>query len=82
MYYSELLTKELVNLRNGKKLGWSGGYDLVIDAESGQLLALAVARRSWLGTRSDEDLMIPWTAIRRIGIDTIIVDLPATTETE
>ena len=49
MYYSELTAKELVNFRDGKKLGWAGGYDLVIDADSGNLLSLVVEKRSWEG---------------------------------
>ncbi len=63
MYYSELTAKELVNFRDGKKLGWAGGYDLVIDADSGNLLSLVVEKRSW-------------ASIKRIGTDVIILDLP------
>lgn len=76
MYYSELMAKELVNFRDGKKLGWAGGYDLVIDVDSGNLLSLVVERRSWLGGRIGEEVVIPWSAIKRIGTDVIILDVP------
>lgn len=76
MYYSELTAKELVNFRDGKKLGWAGGYDLIIDADSGKLLSLVVEKRSWFGTRPGDEAVIPWSSIKRIGTDVIILDLP------
>ncbi len=76
MYYSDLAAKELVNYRDGRKLGWAGSYDIVFDAETGQLLSLVIEKRSWLGTRSGDETVIPWSAIKRIGEDVIILDLP------
>ncbi len=76
MYYSELMAKELVNYRDGKKLGWAGNYDLAFDAESGQLLSLIIERRSWLGIRPGEETVIPWSAVKRIGEDVVILDIP------
>lgn len=80
MYYSELTVKELVNFNDGKKLGWAGGYDLVIDSDSGQLLSLVIEKRSWFGARPVDEAVIPWLAIKRIGADVMILDLPGSVE--
>lgn len=76
MYYSELTAKELVNFHDGKKLGWAGGYDLAFDKDSGRIISLIVERRSWFGGRGVEEATIPWEAIKRIGSDVIILDIP------
>lgn len=75
MYYSELIAKELVNYQDGKRLGFAGAYDLMIDAYSGKLLALVIDKRSLFGGRQGEEDIIPWEEISRIGQDVIILDV-------
>lgn len=82
MYYNDLTVKELVNLRDGRKVGWAGVYDLVIDPHSGKILSLVVEKRSFWGARGGEDILVPWTAIKRIGTDVIILDYPLADENE
>mgnify|MGYP003809122803 CR=1 FL=1 len=76
IYYSELTAKELINYHDGKKLGWAGVYDLVIDANTGQLQSLVVEKRAFFGGHGGDEIMIPWAAIKRIGTDVIILDFP------
>lgn len=76
LYYSELAAKELINLRDGRKLTASGVYDIVIDEQSGKLQSLVVERKSFLGLRGGGELLIPWTAVVRVGDDVIILDQP------
>jgi YlmC/YmxH family sporulation protein len=73
---SSLVAKEIVNLHDGRKLGLTGVYDLIFDVDTGQLQTLVVERRGLLGMRSGEELKIPWSAIKRIGEDVIILDQP------
>ncbi len=77
MYYSELAVKEIVNLRDGRKLTASGVYDIVIDERTGKLESLLVEKRSLFGLKGGEELLIPWSAVRRIGDDVIILDQPS-----
>lgn len=78
MRLSELGEKELINLNNGGRLGLLADADLVLDVESGKIISLIVPERRFtfrfLGIPSD-GMEIPWSAIRKIGYDMIIVEL-------
>ena len=71
----EMRRKEIVNLKDGAKLGYAD--DAVIDMESARVLRLVVRGRprcfGLLGRQSD--LVIPWEEIRVVGEDTILVDM-------
>ncbi|MBX5464450.1 MAG: YlmC/YmxH family sporulation protein [Clostridia bacterium] len=78
MLWSDLEGKEIVNLRDGEKLGRMSDADLIIDPATGEIHALAV-EGGWrlLGGRSVWE--IPWSSVRRIGSEVVIVDVdPAT----
>ncbi len=79
MRLSELGGKEIVNLNDGGRLGIIADSDLVIDEKSGKILALLVPeRRSQIkifGTYDRNGVEIPWSAIRKIGNDMIIIEL-------
>ena len=71
---SELRTREVVNINDGRKLG--NVIDVDIDLESGKLRAIVVpGPRGMLNlfSRSD-DAVIPWDRIKRIGQDVILVE--------
>lgn len=76
VYYSDLVAKEIVNLHDGRKLTASGVYDIVIDEQSGRLQSLLVEKRSLFGLRGGGELLIPWSAVKRVGDDVIILDQP------
>jgi YlmC/YmxH family sporulation protein len=72
---SELRLKEVVNLRDGRRLGTI--TDLELDLTSGRVLALILPASSrWLGFFGrDHDVVIPWSQIRKFGQDTILVEI-------
>ena len=72
---SELRIKEVVNLRDGRRLGTIS--DLELDLQSGRVIALVVpASGRWLGVFGrDHDLVVPWERIRKFGQDVILVDV-------
>lgn len=74
MRYSELAEKEMVNVFDGRRLGVLGNYDLLVDEQSGRIISLVQEKRSFFGARGNEELIIPWSTIKRIGDDVVIVD--------
>ncbi|MDR7869953.1 MAG: YlmC/YmxH family sporulation protein [Tissierellaceae bacterium] len=78
MRLSELGEKEIVNLNNGGRLGLLNDADIVFDKETGKIVSLIAPERrlsiKLLGLESN-GMEIPWTAIRKIGYDMIIVEL-------
>lgn len=81
MRLSEFIGKEIVNIRDGTKLGILGEADVLFDGETGAIEAIIVPSRSGLfrGLGADRQaLIIPWTAVKKIGGELIIVDLDQT----
>ncbi len=72
---SELRIKEVVNLRDGRRLGTIS--DLELDLSSGRVIALVLpASGRWLGLFGrDHDVVIPWGQIRKFGQDVILVEM-------
>lgn len=72
---SELREKEVVNIRDGSRLGFI--YDFEIDLDRGAVVAIVLpgqGRILGLFGRNN-DLIIDWKNIVRIGQDIILVDL-------
>ena len=71
---SELQDKEVVNITDGTRYGFIG--DLEVDVDSGTVRSIVVPGKSrclgLLGRKTDT--VFPWTSIRRIGADIILVD--------
>lgn len=69
------LRKEVIDIRTGRRLGPL--IDVEIDEGTGQIVAIVVPGEGRLfgllggGT----DIVIPWTQIRRIGPDCILVEV-------
>ncbi|HBG17383.1 MAG TPA: YlmC/YmxH family sporulation protein [Firmicutes bacterium] len=73
---SELREREVVNILDGRKLGFTS--DLEIDPGTGKIIAIvlpAPGRFRWLFGKTGE-IVIPWHRIKKIGIDVILVELP------
>lgn len=78
MRFSDLEDKEIINYSDGKKLGLVGNCDLTIDLKTGQILEIIIPERDgfWDGLVGKERTMtISWKSIKKIGQDTIIVDI-------
>ena len=77
---SELRAREVVNVLDGRRLGLTSDFE--IDAETGNIRAIVVpgpGRFLWLFGRN-EDIVIPWERIKKIGIDVILVEAPGFSE--
>ncbi|HAK74019.1 MAG TPA: YlmC/YmxH family sporulation protein [Sporomusaceae bacterium] len=77
---SDLKLKEVVNVLDGKRLG--GITDIEIDIETGRLTAIVVpGQGKFLGLFGrNEDIVIPWEKINKIGMDVILVETASFTE--
>jgi len=73
MKISEFQVKDVVNVSNGKRLG--NIYDLEINVATGKIEAIIIqgnAKVMGLFGR-DNDIVIPWKQIVKIGADVILV---------
>ncbi|MBU5438165.1 YlmC/YmxH family sporulation protein [Tissierella sp. MSJ-40] len=72
---SDMREKEVINVNNGAKIGLV--YDFEIDLEKGKVIALVLPGSgkmlSFFG--KNNDLIIEWEDIVKIGTDAILVDL-------
>ncbi len=73
--FLELKCREVINLCDGRKLGCI--CDLEIDECTGQIMSIIVPGESrFFGLiRSDEELVIPFYRIKKIGDDVILVEV-------
>lgn len=77
MKLSELVGKQIVNIYDGVRLGTIGESDLIIHTESGEIESIIVPNREnifsmWI---DKSNLTIPWTSVKKIGQEVIIVEL-------
>lgn len=77
---SDLQTREVVNILDGKKLGHI--VDLELDVEKGKVLAIILPGkiRGWSFFCKREEVVVPWNKIVRIGRDVILVEVPTYSE--
>lgn len=77
---SDLKLKEVINVVDGKRLG--AITDIEIDIETGRLTAIVVPGQGrFLGFFGrNEDVIIPWDKINKIGMDVILVEAANFTE--
>ena len=76
-YLAELKNKEVINLKNGYRLGFVG--DCAINLEEGRIESVVIPGR-WrffgiLGR--EEDFIIPWEDVKKIGDDVLLVEYDA-----
>ena len=71
---TDLQSKEVICISDGRRLGFIS--DVQVEVPEGRVCAVVVpgpARLFGLGGRR-EDYLIPWSAIKRIGPDIVLVD--------
>lgn len=76
--YTDLRTKEVINLRNGARMGKI--IDMIIDSNGKNVLGVVVPGVKKL-FKHGEDVFIPWCNISKIGSDVILVSLDMTSLT-
>ncbi len=71
---SELRTKEIIHIADGERLGFVS--DAEIDYETGKILSVIVSGtyKAFGILGKEPDKVIPWTKIKKIGEDLIIID--------
>lgn len=72
---SDFRQKEVINIQDGRRLGTI--IDMEFNLHEGRITAIVVPGASrWLGLlKSEDDLVIPWEKIKKIGDDVILVDV-------
>ncbi|MDU1201381.1 MAG: YlmC/YmxH family sporulation protein [Clostridiales bacterium] len=74
MRISDIMEKEIINVKNGKKLGFITDIDL--DVENGKVSSFSIIGSSGnFFSRGAEIDTVFWRDILRIGCDTIIVSI-------
>lgn len=74
--FCEMREKEIVNIIDGKKLGRI--LDMVLTLQ-GQIVGIVAPgeKHFFKNIASNDSLFIPWKCIKKIGEDTILVELAA-----
>lgn len=77
---SDLRTREVINILDGKKLG--NIIDIDLDIEKGRVLAFMLPGqvKGWSVFAKREEIVVPWDKIVRIGRDVILVEVPIFSE--
>lgn len=74
---SDLRTREVVNVVDGRRLGFI--KDIDIDLEEGRVNAIILpggAGGRFLGFfGKEEEIVVPWDKIKKIGMDVILVEI-------
>ena len=68
----QLKEKEVINVCDGRRLGCV--EDIEFEIGSGKICSLILSEHSGLFGRG-EVLFVPWSSIKRIGTDIILVDI-------
>lgn len=71
---AELRYKEIIDIGDGTRYGYVG--DVEVNTQSGQVQALVVYGRLRLFGLfgREEDIVFPWSSVRRFGEDIILVE--------
>lgn len=73
---AEFKQKEVINLSDGRRLGFVS--DVEVDLESGRIEAIVIpggGGRIFGFIGKDNEFIIPWDKIKKVGEDIILVDL-------
>ena len=75
MKLSELQKKDIVNIRNGKKIGRK--IDVEFDPSSGYMIHFVIEKAKFVRNMFSvsDDLNIKFTQIKKLGEDVILIDI-------
>lgn len=83
MRFREISGKEIIDVKQGIKLGVLGQTDLEIDEQNGQIEAFIIPSYKWFGLKKEDDeSLIRWRNIKVIGEDMIVVESEDFTESK
>lgn len=71
---AELRYKEVIDIVDGSRYGFVG--DVEFEVDTGAIKAVIIpGRLRWLGLLGrEEDVVFPWSAVKRFGEDIILVE--------
>ena len=77
MRISDLRLLDVVNVKDGRRLGPIKDLDLDLERGSVKGIVLPGPSRSWglFGGNKVEDYFVPWDRVKKIGVDVILVDV-------
>nr|WP_082415860.1 YlmC/YmxH family sporulation protein [Numidum massiliense] len=78
---SDLQTKDVVNITDGKRLGQVNDLELNLALGRVEAIVVPVTAKVLSFFGSDEEYVIPWRNIVKIGSDVILVRLDTVSET-
>lgn len=74
---SDLTRRDFINLADGSKLG--SIKDIHIDPATGTVIAFVLDKsRRFSLLSTGRDVVLPWSKIKKIGVDAVLVDLDTT----
>ncbi len=76
MRISDLRLLDVVNVKDGRRLGLIKDLDLDLERGTVKGIVLPGPSRSWgfFGASKTEDFIVPWDRVKKIGVDVILVD--------
>jgi len=79
---ADIRDREVINIKDGKKLGVV--VDMEIDFEEGKITSIIIpgAGRFMGLFGNDNDTVIPWSCIKKVGVDVLLVDMDDDTYTK
>jgi len=74
---SDLRLREVINIADGRRLGLIKDIDIDLsDGKIGAIILPGMGAGRFLGFLGKEDeIVVPWDRIRKIGMDVILVDI-------
>lgn len=72
MHLSDLQTKDIISIKDGKKIG--NIIDIIIDF-NGMIKSLIIEKNKFSFFKNSGDNEIYWNQIKKIGEDVILVDI-------
>lgn len=73
MHLSELQSKQIVNIKDGKNIGKI--VDAVIDSNGNTISFIVQRSKLLMNIIGKNDIEIKWSQIKKIGEDVILVDI-------
>jgi YlmC/YmxH family sporulation protein len=69
---NNLKNMELIDITKGEKIGFI--RDFVIDCDEYKIISIIIpsVKISWFG--KNDDIELPWSCVKKIGIDIILID--------
>ena len=73
MKLSELQRKDIINIKDGKKVGRI--IDVEFDPSNGYMIKFVIERTHFVRNLLSENLSIKFTQIKKLGEDVILIDI-------